>query len=561
MARLGIAIAISASLVLIGCTAAVEEDPRELDYSEETTTDSNTTPDSGVGKEPLEENPTPDFELSTLSEDPEICKIQEDSRIRGVGLSNPVFEGEEEIRGRYNGNATAFPFAPTVLPTEGTLKAAMVLVDWADLEGGPEEYEFYKKNAELTEEFWFMASEGKLELEIELTDGFLRIPGSYTDFAMTVEEEGQRYESRPKKQVLYDAIVEVSDPLIDYTDVQIVFPAWPRGKTLSEQGPHEFNFDWNAAMVTDERTIYDIAGAGDWHLNYTEFSAGPWVYYVHETGHMLGIPHQTHTGQLYRDGTYTREESWWKENPINGFEIMANQDGAIKTLTAWLRWLPGWLDDGQVVCLTEDSIEDEIFALTPINEVGGDTEAVIVKLSDTKVVVIESRRWDDRFDRPIVHSRDGIIAYTVDSTMASGEGNQALLSPRDITKYLEVMHWRHSEEMDGNFCQGDSVDIANLRITAEHIGNGIDHVRITKTDTYVDPNTPEAGSAKRSPNTINNDCVSGLGADSQYWQNNGLISTFTPPGEEVIEYRPSFNSARNLRGKYSCSCCGCTPLS
>jgi M6 family metalloprotease-like protein len=476
-------------------------------------------------------------------------------------MPNPDFIGDEEIRGRYNGNATAFPFGPTVLPTEGKLKAVMVMVDWEDLQGDEQEYEFYKKNAELTEQFWLMASEGKLELEIELTDEFLRIPGSYSDFAMTQEEEGQRYQTRPKKQQLYDAIVEVSDSLIDYTDIQIVFPAWPRGKTISERGPHEFNFDWNAAMYTEERDIYDIAGAGNWHLNHTEFSEGPWVYYVHEMGHMLGIPHQTHTGQLYRDGTFTRQESWWKENPINGFEIMANQDGAVKTLTAWLRWLPGWLDDDQVVCLTEDSIEDEIFALTPINEVGGDTEAVIVRLSDTKVVVIESRRWDERFDRPIVHSRDGIIAYTVDSTMSSGEGNQALLSPRDITKFLEVMHWRHSEEMDGNFCQGDSVDIANIRITAEHIGEEIDHVRITKTDTYVDPNTPAAGSTETSVNTIENDCVYGPGADWQYWQREGLVSSFSPSGDEITQYLPAFGSARNFRGKSSCSCCGCAPLS
>lgn len=555
MNRIFLSIALSSILLLTGCSTPVDKP--------ETQESQNQLETPGTEPEAIEQEAkaeVPEFELSTLREDPELCKIEEDSRTRSIGLQHPDFMGQDEIKGRYSGNATTFPFGPTVLPTQGKLKAAMVMVDWEDLQGNREEYEFYEKNAELTEQFWFMASEGKLELEIEITDDFLRIPGSYSDFTMTQEEEGQRYQTRPKKQQLYDAIVKVSDPLIDYTDIQIVFPAWPRGKTISEGGPHEFNFDWNAAMYTDERTIYDIAGAGNWHLNHTEFSEGPWVYYVHEMGHMLGIPHQTHTGQLYRDGTYTRRESWWKENPINGFEIMANQDGAVKTLTAWLRWLPGWLDDDQVVCLTEESIEDEIFALTPINEVAGETEAVIVKLSETKVVVIESRRWDERFDRPIVHSRDGIIAYTVDSTMGSGEGNQALLSPRDITKYLEVYHWRHSEEMDGNFCQGDSVDIANIRITAEHIGDEIDHVRITRTDNYVDPNTPAAGSAESSVNTIENDCVRGPGADWQFWQNEGLISTFTPPGEEVTEYLPAFSSVRIPRGKSSCSCCVCEPL-
>lgn len=561
MARLGIAIAISASLVLTGCTAAVEEDQTQLDNSGETTTDSDTTPDSGVEKEALEENPTPDFELSTLSEDPEICKIQEDSQKRNPSMANPDFSGEEEIEGQYNGNATAFPFAPTVLPTEGKLIAQMVLVDWEDHPGNQKEYDFYKKNAQLTEDFWFMASEGKLEVEVRITDGFLRIPGSYEDFYMTKEEEGQRYEFRPKKQNLYDAVSEVSDELIDYTDVSVVFPGWPRGKTISGYGAHEFNFDWNAAFYTDERDIYDITGAGNWHLNYEEFFEGPWLNYVHEMGHMLGIPHQTHTGELYRDGTYTRDESWWKENPINGFEIMANQDGAIRTLTAWLRWLPGWLDDSQVTCVTEDSIDDEIFQLTPINEIGGDNEALIIKLSETMVVVVESRRWDERFDRPIVHSRDGIIVYTVDATLGAAEGNQALLSPRDITKNLEVAHHRHSEEMDGNFCQGDSVDVANIRITAEHIGDGIDHVRVTRTNEYVEPYTPEAGSTVKTTNTESNGCIYGIGADWEYWQTEVYDEDFLPPHERVDAASNPPSAARNLRGKYNCSCCGCTRLS
>lgn len=465
-----------------------------------------------VGKTP------PPSELSSLAMDPNICKIRENSRYRPIGTKVDDYTGLSQIRGRYKGNATAFPFAPTVLPTTGVLNVAMVLVDWEDHPGNQVDYDFYKLNADLLSEFYYMASEGKLEVRVHMSEGWFRIPGSFSDYAMTVEEEGQRFDERPKKQILYDAIVAASDADTDYTDIQVVIPAWPRGKTISEQGPHEFNFDWNAAMYTQERVIYDIAGAGDWFLNHTEFGAGPWFYYVHEMGHMLGIPHQSSEEQEFKNGTYERENSWWAQNPLNGFDVMANQDGAIKTLTAWLRWLPGWLDDDQVICVTADSIEDELFRLSPINEIGGSTEAVVVKLSDSMVIVIESRRWDERFDRPIIHSRDGIIAYTVDATKGSAQANQTILSPRNITNWLEVMHWRHSEELDGNFCEGDSVEVANLRITAERIGNGVDYVRISKTDNYVDPTPPKAGTAFGQVNTISNGCVFGPGADFQYWQ-------------------------------------------
>jgi M6 family metalloprotease-like protein len=429
-----------------------------------------------------------EYEISQLGEDPEICKLQEDSRIRYPGMANPEFASQIEILGKYKGNATSFPFAPTSLNAQGEITVQMVMVDWVDLQGNSEDYEFYQLNADLLSEFYFMASEGKLKVNVSLNPEWLRIPGSYKDLAMTVEEEGQRFNARPKKQDLYDAVVEVSDSLIDYTNVDVVLPAWPRGKTVSEQGPHEFNFNWNAAMYTDEGTIYNIAGAGDWFINHTEYSAGPWIYYVHEMGHMMGIQH-------IPNGDLGDDAPRWLTNPIDGFDIMGNQDGAVKTISSWLRWLAGWLDDDQVVCITEESITDEYFQLQPLNDISGQVEALVIKLSDTKAVVVESRRFDERFDRKIPHSRDGLVVYTVDATKAEAQGSMVLLSPRDITKFVEVKHWRSAQELDANFCQGDSVDVSWLRIEAVAIQDGGDYVRISKTDKWVDPEPPQNGPA------------------------------------------------------------------
>ncbi|MCF8528862.1 MAG: hypothetical protein K9G13_05495 [Aquiluna sp.] len=429
-----------------------------------------------------------EYEISQLGENPEVCKLKENSRMRQPGMPNPDFSGRDEIQGLYSSNATGFPFSPTSLPVQGEIEVQMVLVDWADLQGSAKEYAFYKTNADMLSDFYYMASEGKLKVKVTLSPTWLRIPGSYKDLAMTVEEEGQRFTARPKKQDLYDAVVEASDPVIDYSNVDVVLPAWPRGKTVSEQGPHEFNFDWNAAMYTDEGTIYNIAGAGDWHINHTEYSAGPWLYYVHEMGHMIGVQHIPNE-DLGNDAPR------WLKNPIDGFDIMGNQDGAVKTISSWLRWLAGWLDDDQVVCLTEESISDEYFKLQPLNEISGAVEAVVIKLSESAAVVVESRRFDKRYDRKIPHSRDGLVVYLVDTTKAAAQGSMSLLSPRDITKYVEVKHWRSSQEIDGNFCQGDSVDVSWLHIEAAAIQDGGDYVRISRNDTWTDPEPPEAGSA------------------------------------------------------------------
>ena len=404
--------------------------------------------------------------------DSSICKIEENSRARKIGDPVPNFLGEADIRGRYKGNATAFPFAPTALPIMGEIDVALIYVDWADNPGNKIDYDYYQEQVKFFDDFYWMASENKLEMKVQTSDMWFRIDGSYEDFTLTFEEEAQRGEA-PKKQVFYDAAVAASDPEFDFTDIEIVFFAFPRGKSVFfHGGPHEFNFDWNGYLKTEERDIYDTTAPGDWFLN----SGGdepPWVNYVHEVGHMLGIPHQANEDNQ-------REDRLWLQNPINGYEIMANQGGATRTMSSWLRWLAGWLDDEQVACTTKATIEDEFYELTPINNVSGEKESLVIKLSDTKALVVESRRFDTYFDRPSPNNKNGLLVYTVDATKGSAQGNQALLSPRDITKYLVEPMWRTSSELDAMFFQGDSVVFEGIKIEAYSIGKNSDVVRVTK---------------------------------------------------------------------------------
>jgi M6 family metalloprotease-like protein len=404
--------------------------------------------------------------------DSSICKIEENSRARKIGDPVPNFLGEADIMGRYKGNATAFPFAPTALPIMGEIDVALIYVDWADNPGNKIDYDYYQEQVKFFDDFYWMASENKLEMKVQTSDKWFRIDGSYEDFTLTFEEEAQRGEA-PKKQVFYDAAVAASDPEFDFTDIEIVFFAFPRGKSVFfHGGPHEFNFDWNGYLKTEERDIYDTTAPGDWFLN----SGGdepPWVNYVHEVGHMLGIPHQANEDNQ-------REDRLWLQNPINGYEIMANQGGATRTMSSWLRWLAGWLDDEQVACTTKATIEDEFYELTPINNVSGEKESLVIKLSDTKALVVESRRFDTYFDRPSPNNKNGLLVYTVDATKGSAQGNQALLSPRDITKYLVEPMWRTSSELDAMFFQGDSVVFEGIKIEAYSIGKNSDVVRVTK---------------------------------------------------------------------------------
>ena len=86
--------------------------------------------------------------------------------------------------------------------------------------------------------------------------------------------------------------------------------------------------------------------------------------------------------------------------------------GVSYSITAWEQFLVGWMDDSQVHCvLPSDLQEEQRVILTPLEIYGGERRALVVPISNSDVLVVESRRpigysnWDSK--------NSGLLAYTV----------------------------------------------------------------------------------------------------------------------------------------------------
>lgn len=386
--------------------------------------------------------------------DPSVCKVKQNS---------------DWVK-----NATAFPFQPTALPIKGKIDVAFVYLDWSDSPGTEEDYLFYQQQAKMFKEFYWMASENTLEINTTFSQKWFRIPGSYKNYITTHDDEAQRG-AGAVKQKFYDAAIAASDAETNFAGIEIVIFAIPTGKPTIAEGLHEFNFDYNAYLKTAEGNIYDTVTAGDSFIIPTY--QPPWVLYVHEVGHMIGVPHQA-------------DESWnspnlvsqkYQQNPLGGWDIMSFQGGGSRTITSWLRWLAGWLTDEQVMCIAKDQVTESFYELHPVNKIKGNVESLVIKLNDSKVLVVESRRFDPYFDIETGNYKDGVLIYSVDANKGSAQGNQVLLSPRDITKYLyEDNVWWDWKELDAMFFQGDSITYEGVKIEVFYSGKDSDIIKISK---------------------------------------------------------------------------------
>lgn len=118
------------------------------------------------------------------------------------------------------------------------------------------------------------------------------------------------------------------------------------------------------------------------------------------------------------------------------------------SLTAWERWLLDWLSDDQVICLKNDSLTQE---LSPIEDIDG-IKAIVIPISKSKVIVIESRR-PIGLDSNL--KKSGALIYTVDSSIESGMGAMKVFPEKfdDPRKLQSPLSKGESIQLEGYFIE------------------------------------------------------------------------------------------------------------
>ena len=339
---------------------------------------------------------------------PDLCRLRDQSTQRRT----------------YGQLLAGFPVIETNLASRGTFIFGLIPIDFADLRGESNVMARVTDQMRLVTEWYDMVSEGRVKIEWRVHENWVRVPGPSTNYSMS--------RSRSDDNTLANAAFAAADSSFDFSSVRAVAFVLPAGQTFMAEGVQGFlhsQFGSTGGYATAEGRVYNYMIAGSYfdrqYKNY-------WSYWAHETGHMFPLP------DLYDQNT-----QWWigkqteiPGGPFSGFDMMANQDGPSRTLSAWLRFVMGWLADAQVFCKPVADLTEARITLVPIDERSSGVKTVLVPLSSSKLLVVESRRANKKFDcegtgigTSTWRARNGVIVYTADMTLGHGEGFQALVAP------------------------------------------------------------------------------------------------------------------------------------
>ena len=330
-----------------------------------------------------------------------------------------------------------FPLPEKALPSTGTATLAVLFVDYRDAVAGHSTHEEADPALRIMEEYLEASSYQQLDIDFRPLHRWLRASHDHAHYGALSALDLRGEDDTPVGADIVAEAVALADDEVDFTGVDVVMVVGPSshlgggaGGDLSsvstDEGPH------GQRLLVNNFAEYPRGGVGNWGRTA-----------LHEFLHLLGLPDlypydASRAGESLAASGENRVLIAFGALGLRAY-VPVEDDQAIpqfvlaSEMLAWSRWQLGWLDAEQTRCATED---EATVTLSPVADPGSATAMAAVPLSETEILVVESRRsigYDS--DMTLMAESDwrgvgyvpgpallaeGVLVYTVDAAVESG---------------------------------------------------------------------------------------------------------------------------------------------
>jgi hypothetical protein len=287
----------------------------------------------------------------------------------------------------------------------------------------------------------------------------IRYPDKYLSFSKKIKPYEISHElERPHPTFSKDVLAEV-DSQINFSGAQMVVVVVPGGTPLDviQQGQLG-DFFTQEGIIGAGSSVYPDTYANPLRLKYAGLAHPYW--WIHEFFH-LGIPLVDHYGDQRFDVNSEYGMGWWTLMTPGGGD-----------LSIWEKWILGYISDSQVRCA--DKSNTSLHWLAPSSVKTIEDKALIIPLSQTKVIVIESIRAAGMYYKWPKNTW-GALTYVVDVTKeVHGQGMKLILPQNRSAGTLPYML------AEAPLRIGESITYEGVKISIVESGNFGDVVKVEK---------------------------------------------------------------------------------
>ena len=299
------------------------------------------------------------------------------------------------------------------------------------------------------------SSDGESAIEV-------RYPDSYIEFSNKVSSYSIYHENNhdnPEHMKFVKDLVQNVDSQINFSGANLIIVVVPPGTPLKnfEQGILR-DFVTKEGSIRHGSTMYPFTLTGLETVRFSNFlSPFWWIHELYHTGYGL----DDHYGDYKQDvNTEYGMGEWSLMTPYGG------------DLSAWEKWVLGFITDAQVHCVNPNQTTTRWIA--PSSVKSKEKKLVVIPISQTKGIVLESIRAAGLYYK-ISKKSEGLLPYVVDlEIVGHGLGMKLILptnrNPNQPPFFLSQAPLR----------AGESVVSNGFKITVVESGNFGDVVKVEK---------------------------------------------------------------------------------
>lgn len=346
----------------------------------------------------------------------------------------------------------------------GDLQIQVIPIEFEDYKGANSPQSEYGKYLDYISEMFYKISDGNTKITFRSPDKYFKIgkrieeyvlPGTWKHGADSPDWHVFDVEKYKKD------VFAVADPQINFTGINMTFVLVPLSvpaKYIAHTPEFRFDRVQTSEGVVSSNYIMPPATAVN---KDSWYGVEPFVH-LHEVFHASGLLEDHYGDDMGRSGPDAGTGNW------------GNMSGMLTDFIVWDKWMAGMLLDSQVICANPSLIGN--YWITPANYFGKNEKLLVIPISATRAIVVESERQAGQ-NFKLTRESVGALVFVLDVTISAHGKGINVIRP----EYRQVNQNQTSFVLsDAPLKLGESLTTNGYKITVVEAGDFGDVVKVEK---------------------------------------------------------------------------------
>ena len=321
----------------------------------------------------------------------------------------------------------------------------------------------YQKYFDFYKSFLVNSSDVPIRPEYRVPDHYIQLGFSVSKYPLNDEHANEsEFLSQVSQKVGAEIKVSDADQILFVVPTDI-----PANKVVQSM-----NFGNPDSTIFAGKSIY-MQGSSDLGASYLRsWTPDPWLTIHESIGHQMGLDDHG-AAELFRP-----EQTVPVEQKDLGTGQWGNMSGVTGDFLVWDKWTVGWVYDSQISCVDRNT--KATIAVTPSTNKSEKTKAIVIPLTASKGIVIESER-STGYNYKLPKATNGALVYVVEmKEVAHGGGmpwGYGVYVQRPENRPKEI--FQHGMALgDATLKSGETITVEGVKITVIEAGDFGDVIQI-----------------------------------------------------------------------------------